>query len=129
MKVLIVEDSESKRKQLTDFLTRESIEFETCEYVNDALRYIYYNKENISGIILDLGLQWAMDDNDYALDRGLDIVYELDRINLNIPILINSTTFVGMLDEYPFVYGQRTKMESYEMLEKFITFLKEKKEQ
>ncbi len=129
MKVLIVEDLESKRKQLTDFLTKEAIEFEICEYVKDALRYIYFNKENISGIILDLGLQWAIDDNDYAEDNGLDIVYELDRINLNIPILINSITLVDVLDKYPFVYGQRTVMESYEMLEKFITFLKEKEEQ
>ena len=129
MKVLIVEDLESKRKQLTDFLTKEAIEFEICEYVRDALRYIYFNKENISGIILDLGLQWAIDDDDYAEDSGLDIVYELDRINLNIPILINSTTIVDVLDKYSFIYGQRTVMESYEILEKFINFLKNGKEQ
>lgn len=129
MKVLIVEDLKFKRNQLIDFLKKKNIEFEVCEYVNDALRYIYINKEDISGIILDLGLQTSADNNDHALDRGLDIVYELDRINLNIPILINSTTFVGMLEEYPFIYGQRTKMESYEMLEKFINFLTNEKEQ
>ena len=129
MKVLIVEDLKFKRNQLIDFLNKKNIEFEVCEYVNDALRYIYFNKENISGIILDLGLQTSADSNDHALDRGLDIVYELDRINLNIPILINSTTIVDVLDKYSFIYGQRTVMESYEILEKFINFLKNGKEQ
>jgi len=129
LKVLIVEDQEFKRTNLTTFLQKRNIDFEICEYLNDALRYIYKNTKDISGIILDLGLQSSRDYDDYSLYRGLDLVIELKRKRWDIPVLINSTTEVGILDEYPFIFGQRTIIESYEMLEKFITFLTQREEQ
>ena len=131
MKILIIEDSEFKRNELIGFLTpMGNIEFEFCEYLYDALRYIDENKKEISGIILDLGLQKAEDmPQTYGLYVGLEVVYELKRRKFNIPVLINSTTFAGMLDEYPFIFGQRMQMENYNMLEKFVTFLMQREEQ
>ena len=131
MKILIIEDSEIKRNELIDFLTSIcNIEFEFCEYLYDALRYIDDNENEISGIILDLGLQKAEDmPQTYGIYVGLDVVYELKRSKINIPVLINSTTFAGILDEYPFIFGQRMQMENYDMLEKFVTFLRQREEQ
>ena len=74
MNIFIVEDQELKRKELTDFLTSKEIKFETCEYVYPALRYILANREDISGIILDLGLQSAPDIHDLNPYKGFDVV-------------------------------------------------------
>lgn len=130
MQILIIEDLLSKREQIAVFLEEKNIKYEVIEYVGPAFEYILGNKEEISGIILDLGLAMSKDlPETYNLYRGLDVIYELDRLNIQIPILINSSTFVGMLDDYPFVYGQRTKSNNYQMLEDFIDFLTQREEQ
>lgn len=130
MKILVIEDAIFKREQITDFLEEKGIGYYVAEYLNPALKYIVGNKDEISGIILDLGLQMSKDlPETYSLHRGLDVIYELDRKNLQIPVLINSSTFVGMLDEYPFVYGQRTKIDNYQIWEDFISFLKQREKQ
>ena len=130
MQILIIEDLLSKREQIAIFLEEKNIKYEVIEYVGPAFEYILGNKEEISGIILDLGLAMSKDlPETYNLYRGLDVIYELDRLNIEIPILINSSTFVGMLDDCPFVYGQRTKSNNYQMLEDFIDFLTQREEQ
>ena len=130
MKILVLEDAVFKREQITDFLDEKGVEYEVAEYLNPALKYIFGSKKEISGIILDLGLAMAKKlPETYSLHRGLDLIYELDRRKIEISILINSSTFVGMLDEYPFVYGQRTKIDNYQILEDFISFLKQREEQ
>ena len=126
MKILVLEDAIFKREQITDFLKEKNIPYQVIEYLNPALKYVFESKEEISGIILDLGLQLFKDAPEtYSLYRGLDLVYELARTNLEIPVLINSSTDVGMLTDYPFVYGQRTKVNNYQILEDFINFLKQ----
>lgn len=129
MKILIVEDSRDKKDQLINFLSKKNIEFEICECLNDALRYLYENSKNISGIILDLGLEREKSDPDYDQYMGLELAEEAERIKLNIPILINSTTEVEMISTYSSVYGHRTEMDDYDTLENFISFLSERKEQ
>ena len=130
MKILVIEDDIYKREQITNFLDSKAISYNVTEYLNSALNYIYENTINISGIILDLGLPIFENDPDtYSLYRGLEVIYELDRKKINIPVLINSNTFVGMLDEYPFVYAQRTKINNYQMLEDFVSFLTKREEQ
>ena len=130
MKILIVEDSMCKREQLVEFLEKEKVEFEVCEYVNTALRYIRANKANVAGIILDLGLEsmpGAYDANPY---RGLDVVREMKRLKLDIPVLINSTTELEMVSaEYPCVFGHRIEMDDYDSLESFVSFLRQREEQ
>lgn len=127
MKVLIIEDSNFKRMQLEMFLGRRLIDYEVFKYLNSALKYIMENKDEISGIILDLGLQNFKDSLDtYSDFRGMDLIYEFKRTGIEIPVLINSTTIAKNIDEYQFVFGQRTEIDDYHILEEFITFLKEK---
>ena len=129
-KILIVEDCLYKRIQLVDFLKEKEIEFEVCIFVYQALRSIRANKENIAGIILDLGLETMPGACDATPYRGLEVVRELIRKRLNIPVLINSTTEVEISKEdYPFFFGHRTDMNDYEILEDFISFLKTREEQ
>lgn len=129
-KILIVEDMQDKRDQLIHFLEKENIEFEVCGYVNHALRYVRANRESVAGIILDLGLETMPGANNATLYRGLDVTEELKRLKLDIPVLINSTTELEMVtSEYPFVYGHRSDMDDYEILENFVSFLRERDKQ
>lgn len=129
MQILVVEDDKTKRENVEFFLESRKIEYHTCEYVNQALKYIIRNKNEISGVILDLGL-YLFDNGDYDRYNGLEILAEMQRKKINIPVLINSTTEVGMIDEeYPFVWGQRTRIYNDDFLKKFVTFLRERKEQ
>lgn len=130
MKIFIIEDAIFKREQITDFLEAKNIDFEISEYARPGLRYIIKNKNEISGIILDLGLQNSKDSPEsYNLYKGLDIVKELFRKSIKIPVLINSSTEVDSLENYPFVYGQRKEIDNYQILENFVSFLKQKMEQ
>ena len=129
MKIIVIEDEELKRDEITSFLTKHNIEFEIFEYVYPALRYITSNVENIDGIILDLGLKSMETWDDYDPRKGVFIAHELKRKNINIPILINSETIIpGMLFTKN-VFEHRTRMNDYNSLERFITFLQEKQEQ
>ena len=129
MKIIVIEDEEFKRDEITSFLTKHNIEFEIFEYVYPALRYILGNKDGISGIILDLGLQSSPSMFDRSLYRGFDVVKELNRKKLDIPILINSSTEVDMIDSYPSVFGQKHEMYDDETLDSFIRYLRKREEQ
>lgn len=130
MTIVIVEDTQFKRDQLIRFLKKENIQCESFEYVNYALRHIRKERENISGIILDLGLETMPGADDATLYRGLDVLKEMKRLKVNIPVLINSTTELEMVScEYSNVFGYRTDMEDYDSLENFIYFLRQREEQ
>lgn len=126
MKIIIIDDDLFKREQITDYLKESKIEYETFLYTNPALRYIVKNKENISGIILDMGLQSYEDSHDYSVTKGMDIINELNRKKINIPILINSSRDISMFNKHPFVFGQRTKIDDYQILDDYISFLKQR---
>ena len=130
MKIFILEDAIFKREQITDFLKIKKIGYELSGYARPALRYIMKNKNEISGIILDLGLQNSKDSPEsYDLLKGLDIIRELYRKKLHIPVLVNSSTQVKSLNQYPFVYGQRKEIDDYQILEDYISFLRKREEQ
>ena len=130
MMIVIVEDTQFKRDQLIRFFNKENIQCESFEYVNYALRHIRKERENISGIILDLGLETMPGANDATLYRGLDVLKEMTRLKLDIPVLINSTTELEMVScEYPNVFSHRTDMDDYESLENFVFFLRQREEQ
>ena len=119
-----------KREQLVEFLEKEKVEFEVCEYVNTALRYIRANKANVAGIILDLGLESMPGAHDAKPYRGLDVLQEMKRLKLDIPVLINSTTELEMVSaEFPCVFSHRTEMDDYDSLENFVSFLRQREEQ
>ena len=130
MTIVIVEDTQFKRDQLIRFLNDQNIKWEVFEYVNHALKHIRREKDNISGIILDLGLKTMPGDNDATLYRGLDVLKEMKRLKADIPVLINSTTELEMVSsEYPNAFGHRTDMDDYESLENFICFLRQREKQ
>lgn len=128
MKIIIVEDNVFKRDEIIDILHEKNIDFQDFSYVGPALEYIFTNKEYISGVILDLGLQSSENSDDYSLDRGMDVIREFKDKGINIPIMINSSRTVKNTSKYCFIHSQRTKIDDYETIEKFITFLKSKEE-
>ena len=129
MKIIIIDDDVFKREQITDFLEELKIEYKCFLYTNPALRYILKNKENISGIILDMGLQSYEDSHYYSLTKGMDIIIEKKKKRLYIPVLINSSRDVSMFDKPSFIFGQRTEIDNYQILEDYICFLKQREKQ
>ena len=129
MKILIVEDNSSKRKQIEEFLKTKGVEFETIGYVEPALKYIAENQNNISGIILDLSLKSDENSNDYHPKKGLVISEELNKRKIDIPIMLNSETLMPTLFLSRNVFSQRRGMNDYQTFEEFLIFLKEKQEQ
>ena len=130
MMIAIVEDTQFKIEQLESFLIKERIPWKVFGYVNDALRFIRTEREKVSGIILDLGLETMSGAGDATPYRGLDVAKEMKRLKLDIPVLINSTTELEMAtSEYPNVFGHRTEMDDYETLENFVSFLRERNKQ
>ena len=129
MKIFILEDAVFKRDQIIEFLETRHIGYEASSYARPALRYILKNKNEISGIILDLGLQNSKDSPEsYGILKGLDVISELHRKSIHIPVLINSSTEVDT-SKYPFIYGQRKEIDNDQILEDYISFLNQRKKQ
>ena len=135
MKILVVEDNELKRERLVQLLKTRNIEMHFCKSVGPALRYVIQNQDNISGIILDLGLTTFDDSRDYDQVKGLDIADTLEVEGIDIPILINSSTKLSdeLKEGYENVFGHvcmdyMAKKEDYEKFDAFIASLQEKKQ-
>lgn len=134
MKILIVEDDNFKFSMIYCLLRDKNIDQEWFLSVNSALNYISEHQNEVSGIILDLGLTTYSDSNDYDDVRGLDLVNELTRKEINIPILINSTTEINLdeiMSNHKNVKGQSIprKGENWsQTVEWFLTTLQEEKQ-
>jgi len=127
MKILVVEDDALKRTYVVEFLKSRNIDVHWCYSVNPAIRYCIKNPKEISGIILDLGLTSYNDSTDYEFKKGLNLVKELSRKKIKIPILINSTTYINLKEtkeSYDNVKGQMYEPDDYESLRFFIKELK-----
>lgn len=103
MKILIVEDDEYKRKSVEMILEEIGINFCCEKAINPALRYIKEHHDEIDAIILDLGLPRF--DSGSIINiiplGGMCIVEEMTRLELEIPILINSyDAFSVQYDEH-----------------------------
>ena len=96
MKILIVEDDREKRLFLEYNLKKKNIEICLFSSVNPAIRYVVQYANQIDGIILDLGLTSYDSSDDYSFTKGLNLVKELTRKRIEIPILINSSTYVNL---------------------------------
>jgi len=130
MKLLCVEDNFFKRNHIGGFFEEKGIILEEFEFINPALEYIIRNKANISGIILDLSLKSSMDSNDYDLYKGVEVITELEKLKIQIPILINSSLTLDLKEgEHPYVFAHRRRKNDYKILEDFISFLKEREKQ
>lgn len=103
MKILFIDDNPlGKITPIIEYCKLEQIEFqyEIVQSVNSAIKYIFSNLNEIDLIVSDLGLPRYDDGSDYGILNGLDIIDELIRKNINIPIIINSTTDIPNLRKY-----------------------------
>lgn len=134
MKILIVEDDNFKGCMIYERLKEKNIDYKWVVSVRTAFNYISEHQNDVSGIILDLGLTTFDDSNDYDDIRGLDLVEELTREEINIPILINSTTEIDLnavMKNHKNVKGQsfpRIGGNWRQTLEWFLTTLQEEKQ-
>ena len=99
MKFIIVEDDRNKRLFLKLFFKQNGHESYSFQSVRPAIKYAINNSTEINGIILDLGLTSYDYTDDYDYDRGLDLILELTKKGIFIPILINSSIYIRNLEE------------------------------
>jgi len=126
MKILVVEDDALKRTYIVEFLKSRNIDVHWCYSVNPAIKYCIKNQKEISGIILDLGLTSNDHSIDYEFKKGLNLIRELTRKKIKIPILINSTTYINLKETMEYhenVKGQMYESDDYESLRVFINLL------
>lgn len=120
MNILFIDDCPKEKViPLIEYLKAKNIEFtyEIDECVNSAIKYIFpkFNTLNneIDLIITDLGLPRYEDGSDYGLLNGLDIIDELIRKDVSIPVIINSATKIPNLHEYAKIYQKNNRFFSY----------------
>lgn len=130
MQILCIDDDFLKRNHIGGYFEEKGIILKEFEFVNPALEYIFRNKDNISGIILDLGLQSFKGSNDYDIHKGLEVIIELENKQIQIPILINSSIDFDLKEgEHPYAFGHRKRKNDYKILEDFVSFLRRREEQ
>ncbi len=106
--VVLVEDNAGKADNVTRILEREGIGYYQFAALNPALRFITKEFKKIDGIILDLGLPKFENERVDSLYAGIEIIKELKRVGIIIPVLINSSTLVDIDEkEFPFVFKER----------------------
>ena len=81
-------------------LAGDIAEFIIFRSFNSAMRYIRENKENIDGIILDLGFaNFDCNPSTYDEKKGIELLREMHRCKIEIPpVLIFSTTELDGMD-------------------------------
>ncbi len=103
MNILIIDDvPKFKVHTAIEYLKSQSVDF-NCEIMEnccDGLRYLRKNSNEIDLVIVDLGLPFYEDETKYNELEGLIIIEEIKRLNLNIPIIINSTTKLPDEEQY-----------------------------
>lgn len=128
MKILIVDDhAETKCMGIIEECKKQGVEVEIAKGRNSALCRIIYQKQDIDGIILDMGI--PVYDNEYTEDEreGDDVLRELHRRKKHIPVLIFSTTHSSYKDKCDFVVDQMTEWNIVQEEKSFFIFRKDKK--
>ena len=90
---------------------------------NSALLRIILQKQDIDGIVLDMGI--PIYDDEFTEDEreGDDVLRELHRKKYKIPVLIFSTTDSFYKDQCDFVVDQMTSWNIIQEEDKFFSFL------
>jgi len=131
MKILVVEDDRDKRLHIEYVFEKENIHMQLFRSIRPAIRYAMQHSNEISGIILDLGLTSYDNSDDYEFEKGLQLIYELTENSIDIPILINSGTYVNvqnLMRLHSNVKDQMHSEDDYTTLRWFIQLLKEKEQ-
>lgn len=126
MKILVVEDDSLKREFIEYFLqSRDNIEIKSFHSVRPAIAYAIEYSNEIDGIILDLGLTSYDYSDDYDFKKGLELVEELTKKGIRIPILIYSDAYINLtkvIEEHRNVKYQMDEYDSY-TLRQFVNWL------
>lgn len=105
MHILFVDDSPAiKVQNAIDFLKRNTeldFTYEIIGNVEDSFSYIEEHKEEISLMVVDLGIPVNSKGEDYDSLNGMNVISYGITYAKNIPIIINSTT--KMPDESEFL--------------------------
>ena len=124
MKILIVDDqAELKCSGIIKECEKRGVEVEIAKVRNSALLRIILQKQDIDGIVLDMGI--PIYDDEFTEDEreGDDVLRELHRKKYKIPVLIFSTTDSFYKDQCDFVVDQMTSWNIIQEEDKFFSFL------
>lgn len=103
MNILFVDDlPEFKIQKTIEYLETQGVQFDykIAKSVNSAGRYVAKNKDNIDLAVVDLGLPWFDDGDNFDKFNGLVVVAQILRCNVSIPVIINSTTEIPDEEEF-----------------------------
>ena len=103
MNILFVDDlPEFKVQKAIEYLKLKGVEFkyEIAKSVNSAGRYIVKNKDNVDLAVVDLGLPWFDDGDNFDKLNGLVVVTQILRCKMSIPVIINSTTEIPSEEDF-----------------------------
>lgn len=98
MNFLVIDDDTYKASQFTRYLTKEDT-FTVKGSYNSGLRELFFNEDiKYDCIILDMNFP-TFDNEGVEINEGLNVLSELKRKKLNIPVVIFSSKYV-CVDQY-----------------------------
>lgn len=109
-KILFVEDQpEYKLGGLFQWFKSKKIpvEYEIVGSVTEAKLYLRKKENKVDLVVTDLGLPIFKGEQVTNLLQGMDIVRDIDDFNTEVPVIINSTTFVPSFDYAKEEYEER----------------------
>ena len=124
MKILIIYDHpEYKCREILEVCKNQGIEVVVKKARNPGLREIVCSGNKYDGIILDMGLPIYEGGRDIGERVGDEILAELRRKKLSIPVLIFSETESKYKNRCDFVFDQMSSSNVVQEEEKFYAFL------
>lgn len=124
MKILIIDDHpEYKCREILEVCKNQGIEVVVKKARNPGLREIVCSGNKYDGIILDMGLPIYEGGRDIGERVGEEILAELRRKKLSIPVLIFSETESKYKNRCDFVFDQMSSSNVVQEEEKFYAFL------
>ena len=112
-KILFIEDNPyMKLDVLFSWLKFKKInfEYEIVGSVTEAKRYLHNKNNKVDLVVTDLGLPIFEGEMVKNLLAGMDIVFDMDEFNTEVPVIINSTTFVPNFDAAKEEYDERSQL-------------------
>ena len=133
MNILIVEDvPETKLMGYEELLYALKVKYKIVGSKEEAINYIeekclknnVSNENCIDGIILDLGFPEFKNGRNYDEKMGLQVIEYLKKYEINIPVIINSTTKIKSNEvDYKYLYGQSQVAYNPQFLNSFFVYI------
>ena len=123
MKLLIIEDTLWKSREIEEVLEKLEITYITVQEINSAKRILKGN-EKLDGIILDMQLPvYEKERATMKDDGGIFILKWLKHYKYKIPVLGNSV--YEFHTDYPYFKGQMYGMYDAQIFQKFLSSIKD----